>query len=130
MTCLPRPPRARGVAPWVIATRIVCASLALIAAMPASAAPPSAPSAAPPSATASVTPSATPSTVPPAAPRVGAAGAPDPLDPAARVPLLRHQSAFAGYRPLPETAVGSWRDANEAVARAGGWRAYAREGRP
>jgi hypothetical protein len=46
------------------------------------------------------------------------------------VPLLRHQSAFAGYRPLPETAVGSWKDANEAVARAGGWRAYAREGRP
>ncbi|MBU6271290.1 MAG: hypothetical protein KGQ67_08315 [Betaproteobacteria bacterium] len=59
-----------------------------------------------------------------------AAGAPDPLDPGAKVPPLRHQSAFAGYRPLPETAVGSWKDANEAVARAGGWRAYAREGRP
>jgi hypothetical protein len=126
MTCLPRPPHARGVATRVITTRIVCASLALIAALPASAAPPAAPSAAPPSATASVTSSASP----PAAPRAGAAGVPDPLDPSARVPLLRHQSAFAGYRPLPETAVGSWKDANEAVARAGGWRAYAREGRP
>ena len=121
MTCLPRPPRARGGAPRVIATRIVCASLALIAALPATAAPPAAPSA---------TSSGTPSASPPAAPRASATGAPDPLDPAARVPLLRHQSAFASYRPLPETAVGSWKDANEAVARAGGWRAYAREGRP
>ena len=121
MTCLPCPPRARGVAHRVIATRIVCASLALMSTLPASAAPPATPSA-PPSATASASP--------PAAPRTGAAGAPDPLDPAARVPLLRHQSACAGYRPLPETAVGSWKDANEAVARAGGWRAYAREGRP
>lgn len=60
----------------------------------------------------------------------GAAGATDPLDPGARVPPLRHQSPFAGYRPLPETAVGAWKEANDAVARAGGWRAYAREGRP
>ena len=52
---------------------------------------------------------------------------PDPLDPQASVPALRWQSslqpagAAAADKPLP------WREANDAAARIGGWRAYARE---
>lgn len=52
---------------------------------------------------------------------------PDPLD--ARAPLLR-QAPVPSWRvdPLdadPEPA--DWREANQRVARIGGWRAYARE---
>jgi hypothetical protein len=51
----------------------------------------------------------------------------DPLDPQASVPVLRYESAMTKYRrPSDEKAV-SWRDANDAVARIGGWRVYARE---
>jgi hypothetical protein len=53
--------------------------------------------------------------------------APDPLDPRAEVPPAQHRSAMAGYRPLSEAPVGSWKEANERVNRIGGWRAYARE---
>lgn len=52
---------------------------------------------------------------------------PDPLDPLAAVPRADHRSALAGYRRLGDTAPGAWREANDAVARIGGWRAYARE---
>ncbi len=52
---------------------------------------------------------------------------PDPLDPRATVPALRHVPGFTGYLPYAEQPVGSWREANEATRRAGGWRAYARE---
>ena len=52
---------------------------------------------------------------------------PDPLDAAAGVPDVQHRSAFAGYRGLADEPVGLWRAANEAVERAGGWKAYARE---
>lgn len=52
---------------------------------------------------------------------------PDPLDPQATVAPARHVSAMSAYRPLAETPVGSWKDANERVNRIGGWRAYARE---
>ncbi len=51
----------------------------------------------------------------------------DPLDSAAPVPPLVHRPA------LPETASGAadspipWREANDEVARIGGWRAYLRE---
>ena len=49
------------------------------------------------------------------------------LDSAAPVAPLRHASAFADYRPLEESKVGSWREANDNVGRIGGWRNYARE---
>ena len=52
---------------------------------------------------------------------------PDPLNPTATVPALVHKSAFSGYRAAVEAKVGSWREANDTVARIGGWRAYARE---
>jgi hypothetical protein len=51
----------------------------------------------------------------------------DPLDPRAAVPALRHESALAQYRRFSDDKTASWRDANDAVARIGGWRAYARE---
>lgn len=53
----------------------------------------------------------------------------DPSDPRASVPALSYTSAFAAYRALAEQSVGSWREANEKVERAGGWRAYAKEAR-
>lgn len=51
----------------------------------------------------------------------------DPLDAAAVVPAAAHRSALSAYRPSPDATPGSWQDANDAVARIGGWRAYARE---
>ena len=52
---------------------------------------------------------------------------PDPLDPMATVPALRYESGMAQYRRLSDEKAVSWRDANDAVARIGGWRVYARE---
>ncbi|MEY5099904.1 MAG: hypothetical protein RJA36_2623 [Pseudomonadota bacterium] len=40
---------------------------------------------------------------------------------------LQYVSALGGYQPYSEQPVQSWREANERVARIGGWRAYARE---
>jgi hypothetical protein len=54
---------------------------------------------------------------------------PDPLDARAAVPPATHRSALAGYRSAastPATTIG-WKQANDEVARIGGWRAYARE---
>lgn len=54
---------------------------------------------------------------------------PDPLDAGAAVPAATYRSALAGYRSAastPATALG-WKQANDEVARIGGWRAYARE---
>ena len=51
----------------------------------------------------------------------------DPTDPQARVPALRYTSSL---RPAAEAAADkapTWREANDAVTRIGGWRAYARE---
>jgi hypothetical protein len=59
-----------------------------------------------------------------------AASAPDPLDASARVSPLRYSPAFAGYKPLSEVPVVSWRAANDAVTRIGGWRVYLRESQP
>lgn len=55
------------------------------------------------------------------------AARPDALDPKAHVPALNYESAFAGYRRLDDPRPTSWREANDAVARIGGWRFYARE---
>lgn len=52
---------------------------------------------------------------------------PDPLDPKAQVPSVRYASAFAQFRRLGDDKPLSWRDANDAVARIGGWRVYTRE---
>lgn len=52
---------------------------------------------------------------------------PDPLDPKATVPALRYDSVTAQYRRLSDEKTVPWRNANDAVARLGGWRAYARE---
>ena len=52
---------------------------------------------------------------------------PDPTDARSPVPPLQHQSAFSTYRRSTDTPVGGWRALNDATARAGGWRAYARE---
>lgn len=51
----------------------------------------------------------------------------DPLDPQAQVPALRYESAFAQFRRIGDDKPVAWRDANDAVARIGGWRVYARE---
>ncbi len=51
----------------------------------------------------------------------------DPLDPKAQVPALRYESSFAQFRRFGDEKPVGWRDANEAVARIGGWRVYARE---
>ncbi len=45
---------------------------------------------------------------------------PDPADPAAVVPPVRYESAFAGYSPYSDAPLAPWRDVNEEVARAGG----------
>jgi len=53
---------------------------------------------------------------------------PDPLDARAAVAPLVHRSALADYKGLAsEPPPLTWREANEAVLRIGGWRAYARE---
>jgi hypothetical protein len=65
-----------------------------------------------------------------AAPNAASPKAADPLDAKAAVPPAVHRSAIASTRRATEPSVGSWREANEAVNRIGGWRAYAREPLP
>ena len=45
--------------------------------------------------------------------------------PAATPPGYR--SALEGYRPYTDEKTVNWKEANDATARIGGWRAYARE---
>lgn len=53
---------------------------------------------------------------------------PDPLDASAPTQPLPHRSVWADRRaPVADAEPVDWRRANEAVHRAGGWRAYARE---
>ena len=52
---------------------------------------------------------------------------PDPLDAKASVPALTYRSSLAHYRGFSDDKPLSWREANDAVARIGGWRVYARE---
>lgn len=51
----------------------------------------------------------------------------DPLNAKADVPTVTYRSALGAYRPAGDVKVGSWKDANDTVARIGGWRVYARE---
>lgn len=52
---------------------------------------------------------------------------PDPLDAKAIVPALTYSSSLARFRAFSDDKPLSWREANDAVARIGGWRVYARE---
>lgn len=52
---------------------------------------------------------------------------PDPLDPKAQVPTMRYESSLGQSRRSGDDKPLAWRDANDAVARIGGWRVYARE---
>lgn len=52
---------------------------------------------------------------------------PDPLDPKARVPAMRYESSLGQSRRSSDDKPVAWREANDAVARIGGWRVYARE---
>ncbi len=52
---------------------------------------------------------------------------PDPLVAQTPVPALVYESPFARYRMLGDVKLSSWREANDTVARIGGWRVYLRE---
>ena len=52
---------------------------------------------------------------------------PDPLSPRAEVPPPRTPAALRGYRPATTPEPGQWREANDNVARIGGWKTYLRE---
>lgn len=54
------------------------------------------------------------------------AGRADPADASAPAPPVLHHSVLSAYRSA-EHRVGDWREVNERVARAGGWRAYLKE---
>lgn len=56
-----------------------------------------------------------------------AAPAPHSSASAASASTLGYRSAFEGYRGFSDSPVGSWRQANDLVAKIGGWQAYARE---
>lgn len=55
------------------------------------------------------------------------AGKPDPLDPKASVPALVYVSSLQPAKRAGDDKPISWREANDTVARIGGWRVYARE---
>ncbi|GEM_PF-1039057 len=40
---------------------------------------------------------------------------------------LRFDSVLSRYKPMTDQKLGSWRDANDTVARIGGWRTYLKE---
>lgn len=52
---------------------------------------------------------------------------PDPLDPSIGPPALAYQSSLSGYRRMTDEVPTDWLQVNEAVAKIGGWRTYARE---
>ena len=52
---------------------------------------------------------------------------PDPSDPRAAVPPVAYTSPFSGYARVVDGKPVTWREANDTVARIGGWRVYARE---
>ena len=40
---------------------------------------------------------------------------------------LAYKSAFEGYQPFTDDKTVNWKEANDNVARIGGWRAYAKQ---
>ena len=54
-------------------------------------------------------------------------GRPDPLDPQASVPALVYRPSLVPIQPSADGKPVSWREANDNVARIGGWRVYARQ---
>ena len=58
---------------------------------------------------------------------ISAFAAADPTDAQSAVAPLKYQSPFRDYRVLGDDKRIPWKDANDEVARIGGWRAYARE---
>jgi hypothetical protein len=40
---------------------------------------------------------------------------------------LRFDSVLSRYKPMTDQKLGSWREANDTVARIGGWRSYLKE---
>lgn len=51
----------------------------------------------------------------------------DPLDPRATVPPSTYRSVLSGFRGARDTPLENWKEANDKVARIGGWRVYTRE---
>ena len=51
----------------------------------------------------------------------------EPLNANVAIQPLRYETPFVNYRSYQEIPVASWREANDEVARIGGWKAYARE---
>ena len=41
--------------------------------------------------------------------------------------LVEYKSTFTNYRPFVDQPIVSWREANDTVAKIGGWRTYAKE---
>ncbi|MES2069296.1 MAG: hypothetical protein V4488_03035 [Pseudomonadota bacterium] len=52
---------------------------------------------------------------------------PDPLDAQAAVPAPGYRSSLQDYRPHAGQEVSAWKELNDATARVGGWRAYAKQ---
>ena len=52
---------------------------------------------------------------------------PDPSDARATVPPVAYTSTFSGYARVGDGKPVTWREANDTVARIGGWRVYSRE---
>ena len=53
-------------------------------------------------------------------PLTATAQRPGAADPAATAPAPEYRSAFSTYKPFQEQSLGSWRDLNDEVAKAGG----------
>ena len=51
----------------------------------------------------------------------------DPTDPGGAVPAVQYRSPFYDYRSFGDSVRTPWRQANDEVARIGGWRTYLRE---
>lgn len=49
--------------------------------------------------------------------------------PKVETPKLQYRSVFAQYKAFNEQEVAPWRQTNDAVEKAGGWRVYAKEAR-